>query len=251
MFRVSQLATFACVFSLSMEANALFFGCPSGDTSGNWMNPVTSESYTYQEYRDNPTQNISGDALALDFRALAVVSDGNVQAGDQVRVAVNNGALFADADYRLEEDLGGAGTGDLTVANPPSGLGTNTLTFDLNPANFNPIGVPFSAPVVPCDPLGPTTGEGVILTGSTVGGQPSNFTFASEPWAAPNVELTFSYLRGGSVLFSGTRVLFTASDWEPIPEPVSALPLINLLALGGLLGVLGVWSTRKHEYRKT
>lgn len=203
---------------------ALATSCPVDD---NWANDVVGETYTYQQYRDNPVQNISGDSIALNFDGLGVYSDGEVKAGDQLRFTLTNGAtftanpLFPDPNYPsitptwvLEEDLGGAGTGDLTVATlveaDPSG--TNTMTFNLNPASFD--GSPFSAPPEPCLSWDNYfAGEGVILSGANIAGQSTYYSFAAEPWAAQDVILQIDYIRDGSRLFGGERVLFSVSDF--------------------------------------
>ncbi|MFK7977691.1 MAG: IPTL-CTERM sorting domain-containing protein [Halioglobus sp.] len=237
------------LFCLAHAGNSygLATSCVDDD---NWMNDLTSETYTYQQYADNPVQNIAGDSLALNMDALAVFSDGTVQAGDQIRFTLTNGATFAenpafpgaDPEFSLEEDLGGAGTGNLTVGsldevNP---YGGSTLTFSLNAANF--AGSPFSAPPDPCmTGVNYFSGEGVILSGSSIAGQSSNFEFAAEPWDQQDVTLQIDYLRGGARLFGGERVLFSVSDWvEPAVSPIPTLPFYGLVALGGLLGFFGM-----------
>lgn len=226
MYKRILLSFFLPVFWAD-QSFALASSCPDVSSPGdyNWMTNLVSETYSYQHLRDNPEQNIAGDSIALDLRALAVLDDGTVKDGDQIQFKLTNGAKFANnpgfaqaPPFTLELDLGGAGTGNLTVATlmESDPVGGDTLTFDLVPANFpSPpyFDGTFSAPPVPCDPHGFYYSEGVILSGAHIAGQASYYTFADEPWAEQEVTLQTSYLRGGSKLFGGERVLFVASDW--------------------------------------
>jgi len=245
MERCLRTTTLLCL-AYSANSFGLATSCVVDD---NWMNDLISETYTYQQYADNPLQNIAGDSIALNMDALGVVSDGTVQPGDQIRFTLSNGATFeenpaftgADPEFSLEEDLGGAGTGNLAVASlvEANPYGGNTLTFSLNAASF---AGSFSAPPDPCQTgINYFSSSGVIFTGSSVAGQASYYEFAAEPWDQQDVTLTIDYLRGGSRLFGGQRVLFSVSDWvEPPASPVPTLPLYGLLALSGLLGLVGM-----------
>ena len=192
MKRRLRTITLLCL-AYSANSYGLATSCVVDD---NWMNDLTSETYTYQQYVDNPLQNIAGDSIALNMDVLGVVSDGTVQPGDQIRFTLSNGATFAenpafpgaDPEFRLEEDLGGAGIGNLTVASlvEANPYGGNTLTFSLNAANF--VGSPFSAPPDPCETgINYFSGEGVIFTGSSIAGQASYYEFAAEPWDQQDV----------------------------------------------------------------
>lgn len=199
-------------------ALGLASSCPdtSNPADHNWLNNLTSETYSYQQLRDNPVQNISGDSIAVDFRVLPLLGDGTVQAGDQVRFTLTNGAKFAPHPtftdsplFTLELDLGGAGTGQLDIATlvESSPYGGDTLTFNLVAENFSGA---FNDPPEPCEFY---SSEGVILSGANIAGQASYYSFADEPWVAQDVTLQMEFLRGGSTLFEGERVLFSASDW--------------------------------------
>ena len=220
------------LFILSYSGNS--YAIPTGECPvDNWMNMLTSETYTYQQYVDNPIQNIAGDSIALNLQALAVVSDGLVKVGDQIRLTLTNGASFAahpsypgaTPAFVLEEDLGGAGTGNLIIASlvEASPLGGNTLTFNLDPTKFSGAPLTFTAPPDPCDYLNNYfSSSGFILSGANIAGQASNFAFSGKPWDQQDVTLKIDYLRGGSRLFGGERVLFSASDWVANQAPTAS-----------------------------
>ena len=100
------------------------------------------------------TANMSGDAVTL-------ATGTQYAANDRLVISLNNGATFADSTYRLEQSVGGAGTGDLT----------EFLLTTATPAGASSI--EFRAASAIAD------GADFILTGSSVQGQAVTVTVPS------------------------------------------------------------------------
>lgn len=83
-------------------------------------------------------------------------------ANDRLVISLTNGAVFADSTYRLEQSLGGAGTGDLS----------EFLLTTAAPAGASSIEFRAASAI--------TDNADFILTGSSVAGQSVNFTLAAK-----------------------------------------------------------------------
>lgn len=99
--------------------------------------------------------NIAGDSIVLG-------SGTAYAANDRLVISLNNGAVFADSTYRLEQSLGGAGTGDLTEFLLTTATPNGASSIEFRAASAVSDGADF------------------ILTGSSVAGQAVNFTLSSK-----------------------------------------------------------------------
>ena len=99
--------------------------------------------------------NIAGDSIVLGTGTAYA-------ANDRLVISLNNGALFSDSTYRLEQSVGGSGNGDLS----------EFLLTTATPAGASSI--EFRAASAIAD------GANFILTGSSVAGAAVNFTVAAQ-----------------------------------------------------------------------
>jgi len=117
---------------------------------------VTSESVGVEASTTGSlSANIAGDSIVLGTGTAYA-------ANDRLVISLNNGAVFADSTYRLEQSLGGAGTGDLS----------EFLLTTATPAGSTSIEFRAASAV--------SDGAEFILSGSSVAGADVNFTLAAK-----------------------------------------------------------------------
>lgn len=111
---------------MKLNALAATLMLASGAANANVVsfNNIVSESVGTEYGAFRGKANIAGDSITLDFSA-------DLAAGDLIKLSLDNGALFADKGYTLEQSAGGAGTGNLTFASLLDGnpQGKSEITF--------------------------------------------------------------------------------------------------------------------------
>ena len=139
-------------------ASALLLGSFNVYAVGTFQS-ITSEGVSVEAASTGAlSANISGDAIVI-------VNGTNYPtgAGARLTISLTGGATFADTSYTLEQSLGGAGTGDLT---------------EWSMEGVNPVGLTEVKFILAASHSGAglAPGSDFILSGSTVAGQPINFT---------------------------------------------------------------------------
>ncbi|MCB1745256.1 MAG: autotransporter outer membrane beta-barrel domain-containing protein [Gammaproteobacteria bacterium] len=149
-----------------------------------------------KQIANQPTEFISGDTLLVGSTTLPAFA-----VGDKVVLSVIGGATFADAAYSLEVNLGGAGTGELTLAVLQTGAtaGATRIEF-LMGESTSMFGMPSPLATVPT----------FILSGATIAGQRINFNLPANP--GTDITMKFELFSSTNALKgSATHVLFKST----------------------------------------